>query len=59
MCFLLIQDEAHLLEEMGPRLAPYTLKTLTRKGIEVFLDSQVTRLLPEGAEINHDKVVPT
>ncbi|MDP6510321.1 MAG: FAD-dependent oxidoreductase [Dehalococcoidia bacterium] len=55
--FLLIQDEDHLLEGMDPRLARYALKTLTQKRIEVLLGSRVTRLLPEGVEIDHDRVV--
>jgi NADH dehydrogenase len=57
--FLLIQNEDRLLEEMDPRLGRYALKTLTKKGVEVLLGSRVTRLLPEGVEIDHDKVVPT
>lgn len=57
--FLLVQDEDRLLEDMDSRLASYALTALRQKGVEVRLSSRVTRLLPEGVEINGEEVVPT
>ena len=44
---------------MHPNLSAYVMKHLKRIGIDVRLNSKVTRISKEGVEINGIEVVPT
>ncbi len=56
---LLVQNQDRLLEDMHPSLAAYALSVLRKKGIEVWLGSKVTRVLPGAVEINGEEIIPT
>lgn len=56
---LLVQDEKQLLPDMHPALAQYALSRLRKDGIQVLLNTRVSHLSEEGAQLSSGEIVPT
>jgi NADH dehydrogenase len=65
MRWVLVEATGRIMPEVSEKLGRYTLKQLTRRGIEVFLNTRVTTMenghvvLDEGTEFDADTIVWT
>lgn len=56
---ILIEAEERITEGLHPRLAAHTVKQLRRMGVELRLNSRVTRVWQDRVEVNGTEILPT
>ena len=55
---ILVESEPKIIAELHTKLGAYVMKQLIAMGIEVRLQSRITRAWPDGVEINGAEIIP-